>query len=82
MHPPSDWPLVSLALGSIALLVLLVTRWKLNPFLSLTLASLLMGGGSVLLGITPVSRAAGDTSTWTFLQVVDTFQLGLGKTLG
>ena len=82
MHPPSDWPLISLALGSIALLVLLVTRWKLNPFLSLTLASLLMGGGSVLLGITPVSRAAGDTSTWTFLQVVDTFQLGLGKTLG
>ena len=82
MLPHSDWPLISLALGSIALLVLLVTRWKLNPFLALTVASLLMGSGSVLLEVTPVSRAAGDASAWTFLQVVDAFQFGLGKTLG
>jgi GntP family gluconate:H+ symporter len=80
MNAPHSWQIISLALASIAALILLVTRWKLNPFLALTVAALGMGGGAVLLGVKPVS---GDGSTaWTFLQVVDVFQLGLGRTLG
>lgn len=80
MNAPQSWQIISLALASIAALILLVTRWKLNPFLALTVASLGMGGGAVLLGVKPVS---GDgTAPWTFLQVLDAFQLGLGRTLG
>ena len=80
MNAPQSWQIISLALASIAALILLVTRWKLNPFLALTVAAFGMGGGAVLLGVKPVS---GDgTAGWTFLQVVDTFQLGLGRTLG
>ncbi len=82
MHSPTDLPLIALALGAIVLLVLLVTRWKLNPFIALTVASLLLGGGAVLLEIIPVSRPSGVLTPWTLLQVVDTFKEGLGKTLG
>lgn len=82
MHSPTDLPLIGMTLGAIVLLVLLVTRWKLNPFLALSVASLLLGGGAVLLGVAPMSRPPGDTSPWTMLQVVDSFQLGLGRTLG
>ena len=84
MTSSTDLPLILLALGAILLLVLLVTRWKLNPFVALTVASLLLGGGAVWLGVTPVSaaQAPGGPQPWTLLQVVDAFQLGLGKTLG
>jgi GntP family gluconate:H+ symporter len=75
----TDLPLLGLALGAIVLLVLLVTRWKLNPFLALSLAALALGGGAVGLGITAKSHPG---APWTVLQVVDDFKLGLGSTLG
>jgi GntP family gluconate:H+ symporter len=79
MNAPTDLPLLALALGAIVLLVLLVTRWKLNPFLALSLAALALGGGAVALGITAKSHPG---APWTVLQVVDDFKLGLGNTLG
>lgn len=78
MTPSTDGVLLTFALTAIAALVLLVTRWRWNPFLALTLTSLLMGGGAVLLGVVPAST----TMAWTFLGVLETFQSGLGKTLG
>ena len=44
---PQDWTLIGLALAAVALLVLLVTRLKVNGFIALVLASLLVGGGAV-----------------------------------
>lgn len=82
MNASPEYVLIFLALGTIALLVFFVTKLKLNPFIALTVASLTLGGGAVLLGVTPVTRAAGDSTPWTLLQVVDAFQLGLGRTLG
>ncbi len=79
MSAPTDLPLLALALGAIVLLVLLVTRWKLNPFLALSLAALALGGGAVAMGITAKSHPS---APWTVLQVVDDFKLGLGSTLG
>ena len=78
MTPSIDGVLLTFALTAIAALVLLVTRWRWNPFLALTLTSLLMGGGAVLLGVVPTST----TVAWTFPGVLETFQSGLGRTLG
>ena len=41
-----DVKLILLALAAIAALVLLVTRWKLNAFIALLLAALILGAGS------------------------------------
>ena len=38
-----DWTLITLALASVVLLVVLVTRFKVNAFIALALASLLVG---------------------------------------
>jgi GntP family gluconate:H+ symporter len=70
--------LLALAGMAVVMLVLLVTRWRWNPFLALTLTSLLMGGGAVLLCVVPTSN----TVAWTFPGVLETFQSGLGRTLG
>jgi GntP family gluconate:H+ symporter len=42
MTPSTDGVLLTFALTAIAALVLLVTRWRWNPFLALTLTSLLI----------------------------------------
>ncbi|MDQ3624096.1 MAG: GntP family permease [Verrucomicrobiota bacterium] len=77
-----DWILLALTFAAIGLLVLLVTRWKVNPFIALTLASLLVGGGAVVLGVTAVVAADEDPRALTMLDVVKSFQTGLGGTLG
>ena len=64
--PASPVFLLLLALGAIAVLVLLVTWRKLNAFLALFLASLVVGIGA---GLTP-------------LTVLKHFQEGLGATMG
>jgi len=61
-----DWTLILLTLGAVAVLVLLVTRLKLNAFLALLLAALLLGIGS---GMDSIA-------------VLKAFQDGLGATLG
>jgi GntP family gluconate:H+ symporter len=69
---PDDLKLIALALGGIALLVGLVTRLKVNAFLALALASLLVGLGAA--GMRRPGVAA--------LGVVRSFTDGLGATLG
>lgn len=78
---PTDWKLIVLALVAIAALVLLITRFKVNPFISLLLASLVVGSGSVVLGRV-VRDAAGKEMAYTMLGVARSFSDGLGVTLG
>ena len=61
-----DWTLILLALGAVAVLVLLVTRLKLNAFLALLLAALLLGIGAGM----------------NWIAIIKAFQEGLGATLG
>jgi GntP family gluconate:H+ symporter len=74
----TDWNLIFLALASVAVLVLLVTRWKVNAFIALLLASLIVGGGAVVMGVTP----KGAIVPLTLVGVVEGFGAGLGRTLG
>src|SRR6188472_2108896 len=75
---PTDWNLIFLALAAVAVLVLLVTRWKVNAFIALVLASLIVGAGAVMMGVTP----KGATTPLTLVGVIDGFSAGLGRTLG
>jgi GntP family gluconate:H+ symporter len=75
---PTDWKLIVLALAAVAALVLLVTRWKVNAFIALALASLVVGAGAVAMGVTPKDAK----SPLSMLEVIDAFGTGLGKTLG
>jgi GntP family gluconate:H+ symporter len=68
-----DVTLILLALAAIGALVLLVTRWKINAFIALLLAALILGAGSILLGANPKLTMTG---------VLKAFQDGLGATLG
>jgi gluconate:H+ symporter, GntP family len=72
---------MAVALAAIAALVLLVTRFKVNAFISLVLASLLVGISAVLLGST-VKDGAGKISPYTLVGIVKSFSDGLGATLG
>jgi len=78
---PTDWKLIVLALASIAALVLLITRLKVNAFIALLLASLVVGGGSTLLG-RMIRDTSGRESAYTMLGVAKSFSDGLGATLG
>jgi H+/gluconate symporter-like permease len=72
MLTPTDWKMVLLALAAIGALVLMITRFKVNPFISLLLASLLVGGGAVATGRL-VKDAAGTEVPYTLLGVAKTF---------
>ena len=61
-----DWKLILLAVGAVALLVLLVLRFKFNAFIGLLLAALFLGAGAGL----------------ELPKVLKAFQEGLGATLG
>ena len=63
---PSQWLLIALALAGVGVLVLLVMRFRLNAFLALLIAALLVGAGSGK----------------PLLTVAEAFQDGLGATLG
>ncbi len=73
---PDDLKLILLAFSAIAALVLLVTWLKLNAFVSLLIASLVVGAGAVLMG-----RAAGGTP-YTMLGAAKSISDGIGATLG
>ena len=81
MLTPTDWKMVLLALAAIGALVLMITRFKVNPFISLLLASLLVGAGAVATGRL-VKDAAGKEIPYTLVGVAKTFSDGLGATLG
>lgn len=76
-----DWTLIVLALAAIGVLVLLITRLKINAFISLVVASLIVGGGAVLMGH-QVKDASGKLLPYTLLGVAKSMQEGLGATLG
>ena len=75
---PQDWQLITLALAAVGALVLLVTRWKVNAFIALLLASLVVGAGGVYMGVTPTDSKL----PLTMVDAVDAFGTGLGKSLG
>lgn len=75
---PTDLKLILLALSAIGILVLLVTWLKLNAFVSLVIASLIVGTGAVLMGQT----TAGAKTPYTMLAVARSIQDGIGATLG
>ncbi|MBC8134250.1 MAG: hypothetical protein H7X95_14805, partial [Deltaproteobacteria bacterium] len=76
---PSDLRLLVLAVLAIAALVMLVTRFKVNAFVSLLLASLLVGAGAVLLGAM-VTDATGKPTAYSMLGVLKSFSDGTGAT--
>lgn len=78
---PTDWKLIALALLAIGALVLLITRWKVNAFVALLLASLVVGGGAVMMGRV-VKDAAGKETPYTVPAIAKSFSDGLGATLG
>lgn len=79
--PNHDGPLLALALAAIGVLVVLITRCRLNAFLSLLVAALGVGVGAVLLGQT-VPDGSGRFVPYSLLGVARSVQTGLGDTLG
>ena len=78
----ADLLLLGTAFAAIGLLVVLVTMWKVNPFIALALASLVVGGSAVALGVRVLPASGGELRAMTMPDVVEAFQTGLGKTLG
>ena len=80
----NDWKLILLAVLAVLALVILVTKQKVNPFIALALASLLVGGGTLLMGIPtlPSPSAPGGKSVITLTAVIKAFGDGMGATLG
>lgn len=81
MLSPADWKMIILAVVAIGVLVVFITKLKVNPFISLLLASLLIGSGAVVSGRL-VKDAAGKEIPYTLVGVAKTFSDGLGATLG
>ncbi len=77
----ADWKLIALALLAIGTLVLLITRYKVNAFIALLLASLIVGGGAVAMG-QMLKDAGGKESPYTVLAIAKSFSDGLGATMG
>lgn len=87
---PQDWKLIALALFAIGSLVVLITRAKINAFIALLLASLIVGIGAVTLLQVPgrdaagkvLVDAAGISRPYSLLGVLKSFGDGLGATMG
>jgi GntP family gluconate:H+ symporter len=79
---PTDWKLIALAVFAVGILVLLVTRLKVNAFAALLLAGLFVGGGAALMGVTYKPSGATEARALTMLDVGKIFQDGMGATLG
>ena len=85
----TDWNLIALALFAVAVLVVLVTRLKVNAFIALIAAALIVGLGAVAMGLNEI-KLDRDISppSWktlgslTALRLINGFQEGLGATLG
>jgi GntP family gluconate:H+ symporter len=85
----TDWILIALALVAVAALVMLVTQVKVNAFIALIAASLIVGLGAVAMGLNEIkldrdlSPPAWKTlGALTALRLINGFQEGLGATLG
>src|SRR5436189_4918986 len=82
--------LIILAVAAIGALVLLVTKLKVNAFIALIAAALVVGGGAVSMGLPEMEmlkKFQPDESPWktggslTFLRIMEAFQEGIGKAL-
>ena len=80
----TDWKLIVLAVLAVVGLVLWITRLKVNPFIALALASLVVGGGTILMDIPTVTVLAkpGEKAVIQLGAVVKAFGEGMGVTLG
>lgn len=78
---PADARLIISALIAVGALVLLITRAKINAFIALLLASLLVGAGAVV-GQHQLADGSGKLIPYTLPGVVKSFSDGLGATLG
>lgn len=87
---PTDWKLIALAVASIGVLVVLVIRWKVNAFIALVAAALIVGAGAVAMGLPEIERLKtiekGETpwknkAPLTLLRVIGAFQDGIGAAL-
>lgn len=80
----NDWKLILLAVLSVVALVVLVTRQKVNPFIALALASLVVGGGTLVMAIPtiPAKAPATGKAVIEISAVVKAFADGMGATLG
>ncbi len=78
---PSDTQLILLALAAVGVLVVLITRAKINAFIALLLTSLIVGAGACMSGHQLVD-ASGKSAAYTLPGVVKSFGDGLGATLG
>jgi len=86
----TDIILLFLTVGAIGLLVLAVTRWKVNAFIALAMAALVVGIGAVAMGLAEIAlvKDATGVPAWktgkalTVLSIIDAFQIGMGNTLG
>jgi len=74
---PTDYKLIVLAVAAVGLLVLLITKLKVNAFISLVLASLIVGAGAMLVGVKDAKGV-----DLTLMTIVDDFGSGMGRTLG
>lgn len=88
---PTDWKLILLTVIAIAALVLLVTRWKVNAFIALVTAALIVGGGAVAMGLPEIERLKviekgqvpwKNKEPLTLLRVIGGFEEGIGGALG
>ena len=85
-----DIRLIILALVAIGTLVLLVARFKVNAFIALIAAALVVGGGAVAMGLPELEmlkKFEAHENPWktggalTFLRIMTAFQEGIGKAL-
>lgn len=74
---PHDWKLIALAVAAVGALVIFVTRLKVNPFIALLLAALIVGGGAAL-----IQEQPDPTKRISLLTSAKSFQDGVGATLG
>ena len=88
---PADWKLVGLAIAAIGVLVVSVTRLKVNAFIALACAALVVGTGAVFwleapardaTGAVLKAAAGGAAPRYSMLGVVKSFSDGIGSALG
>ncbi len=71
---PQQWQLVALALASVAVLVVLVVKFKVNAMYALPAASAVMAVGAVNLGVHPLgSDGQPVAEAWTYAQSFTAF---------
>ncbi len=86
-----DLKLIALAVAAVGVLVMLVTKLKVNAFIALIAAALIVGAGAVAMGLPEMEmlkKFEPGENPWklgeqlSFLRILEAFQEGIGKALG